>query len=53
MFGFWEQFILNTTLGLLTSLKKSPQNIPMFKTILTHIVTDGCELLGVQPPTIP
>ena len=52
-FGFWEQFILTSVMGVLSGLKKSPADIPMFKTTLTHIVQDACELLSVQPPVIP
>lgn len=50
MGSFWEQFALSTAMGVLSALKKSPANIPAFKTTLQHIVTDACELLGVQPP---
>lgn len=51
MAGFWEQFILTTVMGVLAGLKKSPAQVPALKTIIEHIVTDGCELLGVAPPT--
>jgi hypothetical protein len=51
MGSFWESFILNNALLLLTSLKKDPSNVPVFKTVLQHVVTDCCELLQVQPPT--
>ena len=51
MSGFWESFILNNVLILLTGLKKSPDQVPAFKTVLQHIVVDACELLQVQPPT--
>jgi hypothetical protein len=55
MFGvsFWEQFILTTVMGILAGLKKDPSKVPHLKTILTHIVNDICQLLGVTPPTIP
>lgn len=49
----WEQIILTAVMGVLAGLKKSPQDVPKFKAVLTHIVNDACELLGVQPPTIP
>lgn len=48
----WEQIILTAVMGVLAGLKKSPQDVPKFKTVLVHIVTDVCELLGVQPPVI-
>lgn len=50
MNSFWENFILTTVLGVLSALKKSPQNVPAFKTTLQHIVVDACALLGVAPP---
>jgi hypothetical protein len=53
MFNFWEQFVLNAVMGILAGLKKSPETVPHFKTILTHIMQDSCELLGVQPPVVP
>lgn len=53
MFSFWEQFVLSAVMGVLSGLKKTPQNIPAFKTILIHILQDVCELLGVAPPTVP
>jgi hypothetical protein len=40
-------------MGVLAGLKKSPQNIPQFKTVLVHVLNDVCELLGVQPPVVP
>ena len=51
--SFWEQFILTTVLGVLAGLKKSPTDIPGVKTVLVHILNDLCEVLGVQPPTVP
>lgn len=51
MGGFWEQFILTSVMGVLSGLKKSPANVPAFRTILQHIVIDACELLSVTPPT--
>ena len=51
--NFWEQFILTTVLGVLTMLKKDPSKIPAVKTVLVHILTDLCEVLGVQAPTVP
>jgi hypothetical protein len=51
MASFWEQFILTAVMGILSGLKKTPANIPAFRTILQHIVVDSCELLGVTPPT--
>jgi hypothetical protein len=51
MGSFWEQFILTTVMGVLAGLRKSPNNVPQFRTILQHIVTDACTLLEVTPPT--
>jgi hypothetical protein len=53
MAGFWEQFILTTVMGVLAGLKKSPANIPQFKTVLEHIIIDSCALLGVEAPALP
>lgn len=53
MGSFWEQFILTTVLGVLAGLKKTPASIPALKTVLTHILDDLCEVLGVAPPTVP
>ena len=51
--GFWEQIILMSVMGVLSGFKKSPQDVPKFKTILVHILNDICELLGVAPPVVP
>ena len=51
MGSFWEQFILTAVMGILSGLKKTPNNVPQFKTVLQHIVIDACELLQVNPPT--
>lgn len=53
MFGFWEQFILTTVLGVLAGLKKSPAQVPGLKTVLVHILNDLCAVLGVTPPEVP
>lgn len=49
-FDFWENFVLSSVLGIITSLRKSPSDIPKFQTVLIHIITDGCALLGVPAP---
>ena len=49
----WEQIILMAVMGILAGLKKSPQDVPKFKSILVHILNDICELLGVAPPVVP
>ena len=51
--NFWEQFIFSTVLGVLSALKRSPQDVPKFKAILVHILDDVCMLLGVTPPVVP
>jgi hypothetical protein len=51
--GFWEQIILTSVMGILAAFKRSPQDVPKFKAILVHILTDICELLGVVPPVVP
>jgi len=50
---FFEQMALNTVLGIFAGLKKNPIANPKVKTVIEHIVTDGCEILGVTPPTLP
>ena len=49
----WEQIILTAVLGILSGFKKSPQDVPKFKVVLVHILNDVCELLMVQPPSVP
>jgi len=53
MASFLEQLGLSVVLALLSKLKKTPADVPGFKTVLEHIVTDACEVLGVAPPTMP
>lgn len=53
MLNFWEQFILSTVLGVLSSLKRNPTQIPAVKNILVHILDDLCVILGVTPPVVP
>jgi len=50
MFGFWENFILSTVLGVLAGLKRDPSKVPMLRNILIHIVDDICVILQVAPP---
>jgi hypothetical protein len=50
---FWENFILSALLGVLSALKRSPQDVPKFKSILVHVLDDVCFLLGVTPPQVP
>jgi hypothetical protein len=51
--NFWEVFILNAVVGVLHGFRINPASIPAVKGILVTIITVACELLGVQPPTIP
>jgi pantothenate kinase len=51
--GFWETFIMSCLLSILSALKATPAQVPVFKTVLVHILNDVCELLGVQPPAVP
>lgn len=53
MFDFFEQMAINTVLGIFASLKKNPLNNPKVTTVIQHVVVDGCEVLGVTPPTFP
>ncbi len=48
---FFEQMAINTVIGVFAGLKKNPLMSPKLKEIIQHVVTDGCELLGVAPPT--
>jgi len=51
--NFWEQFVLSAVVGVLTGLKKTPQQVPALKSVLVTILEATCELLGVAPPTVP
>ncbi len=51
MEDFFEQMAINTVIGIFGGLKKNPLTNPKIKTLIQHVVTDGCELLGVAPPT--
>ena len=53
MEALWEQLILSTALGVLTALGKTPEKIPVLKTILVHILNDLCQILGVTAPVVP
>lgn len=53
MFSFWEQFALSTFIALLAQLKRSPNDVPKFKSVLVHALDDICILLQVTPPTVP
>lgn len=53
MFDFWERFILNAFLGVLSGMKRNPLNNPAVKAILIHVLDDVCVILGVQPPVVP
>jgi hypothetical protein len=52
-YSWIEELGITVMMGILTKLKKDPSNVPKFKLVLTHIVNDACEILGVVPPTIP
>jgi len=53
MFTFWEQMAINIVMTVLQQLKVDPTRKPLFKSILVHIMTDCCEILGVAPPVVP
>lgn len=53
MFGFWENFILNAFLGVLSGLKRNPLNNPTVKAVLVHVLDDVCTILGVTAPVVP
>lgn len=44
--NFWEQMILNTTLGVLSGLRRNPLNDPKVLTVIQHIVADGQQILA-------